>query len=270
MRPPPPGRRGPRRRGVRAGVTRTPVTVAASCSRKVTRTACQEAQGWLLTSCQVERTTGPRSSRLAGTRHGLCGQHEAGAALSAQHEGGVWTPVPARRNRPLPAGERGRQRGAPDSCALRPEGWFQGESVRPCLGTHGATRRRVEADGRGRSAPLPCKSGLGGGTPWAMIPQLGPSLVVKSAKPLPSHFFFWGETEPVGRGARPAGSCRRKPQGKIKRCPSIVLTFTGHCSRGFQGGRKTDGLGVIFILARSRNIPNIFQSQLSILHFNIK
>lgn len=106
MRPPPPGRRGPRRRGVRAGVTRTPVTVAASCSRKVTRTACQEAQGWLLTSCQVERTTGPRSSRLAGTRHGLRGQHEAGAALSAQHEGGVWTPVPARRNRPLPAGER--------------------------------------------------------------------------------------------------------------------------------------------------------------------
>lgn len=203
------------------------------------------------------------TSRSARTARGRGGAERAARGRRVDAGPCEAEPPPAR-------GRTGRQRGAPDSCALRPEGWFQGESVRPCLGTHGATRRRVEADGRGRSVPLPCKSGLGGGTPWAMIPQLGPSLVVKSAKPLPSHFFFWGETEPVGRGARPAGSCRRKPQGKIKRCPSIVLTFTGHCSRGFQGGRKTDGLGVIFILARSRNIPNIFQSQLSILHFNIK
>lgn len=110
-----------------------------------------------------------------------------------------------------------------------------------------AIGRRATADVSnwdGHSALCFC-SKLSGGL-GAMITQLDhvcshgwvTSLAVEPVKPLSPHFFFWCEMEPIGRGAISAISCREKAQGRIKRCPSTVLTFTGHRILGFPRGEK--------------------------------
>lgn len=89
-------------------------------------------------------------------------------------------------------GSRGQEKGcSPDSWEPYPEGCSQDKSTWPCAETHGGPRMASEAHGRRGCTGLRCRGRLGGRTTRVVILQAGPSLVVKSAKPLPSHFFFW-------------------------------------------------------------------------------